>query len=57
MNFEIFSAAEGYRARILNGDDEEIFVSPVYESKADAKSVIALVQNAAQHATIEDNGG
>jgi len=55
LKFEIISASGGYRARIVDGSEEIIFVSPIYESKAHAKSVIALVSNAAPSAEIEDN--
>lgn len=56
MYFEIVPDPDGYRARILDGNQEIMFVSEmIFKSKADAKSAIALVSNAAATAVLRDS--
>lgn len=52
MYFEIVSASGGYRARIRGGNNEIMFVTEVYTTKASARHACEVVKNNAYSATI-----
>lgn len=54
MYFEIVSASGGYRARIRGGNNEIMFVSEVYTTKASAQNAINVVKNGAMFASTYD---
>lgn len=54
MYFEVVSASGGYRARIRGGNNEIMFVSEVYTTKASAEHAINVVKNNAMLAPAYD---
>lgn len=54
MYFEIVNASGGYRARIKGGNNEIMFVTEVYTSKASAQNAINVVKANAATATVYD---
>jgi uncharacterized protein YegP (UPF0339 family) len=54
MYFEIVAASGGYRARIRGGNNEIMFVSEVYVTKASAMNAINVVKNGATYAPVYD---
>ena len=54
MYFEIVTASGGYRARIKGGNNEIMFVSEVYTTKASAQNAIDVVKAGAASARVED---
>ena len=56
LRFELFSDHVGrYRFRIIAANGHIVAVSGPYESKASAKSTIAMVRTGAPRATIQDS--
>jgi uncharacterized protein YegP (UPF0339 family) len=54
MYFEIVSASGGYRARIRGGNNEIMFVTEVYTTKASARHACEVVKANAFAAPIYD---
>jgi uncharacterized protein YegP (UPF0339 family) len=54
MKFKIVSASGGYRARIVGGNGEIMFVTEVYTTKQSAKHACEVVKANAATAPIED---
>lgn len=54
MKFKIVRASGGYRAKIVGGNGETMFVSEVYVAKASAKHACEVVKTSAASAAIDD---
>lgn len=54
MYYEIVTASGGYRARIRGGNNEIMFTTEVYVSKAGAQNAINVVKSNAMFAPIYD---
>ncbi len=54
MYFEIVRASGGYRAHIKGGNNELIFWTEVYATKASARHAIEVVQRSATSAQVYD---
>jgi uncharacterized protein YegP (UPF0339 family) len=54
MYFTIESASGGYRARIYGGNNELVFWTEVYSTKAGAENAIAMVKAGAANAVTYD---
>jgi uncharacterized protein YegP (UPF0339 family) len=54
MYFEIVTASGGYRARIRGGNNEIMFTTEVYTTKANAQHACEVVKSNASKATIYD---
>ncbi|HEX9966394.1 MAG TPA: DUF1508 domain-containing protein [Solirubrobacterales bacterium] len=54
MYFEIVSASGGYRARIRGGNNEIMFTTEVYTTKASARHACEVVKSNAFTAPIYD---
>ncbi len=54
MRFQIVSASGGFRAEIVGGNNEQMFLSEVYTSKESAKNAIRVVKKGAAIATVLD---
>ena len=54
MYFEIVAASGGYRAHIKGGNNELIFWTEVYTTKASARHAIDVVKGFAANALIYD---
>ncbi|HEX8646591.1 MAG TPA: DUF1508 domain-containing protein [Thermoleophilaceae bacterium] len=54
MYFEIVTASGGYRARIKGGNNELMFLSEVYTTKASAQHAIDVVKANASFASVYD---
>jgi uncharacterized protein YegP (UPF0339 family) len=54
MYFEIVTASGGYRARIKGGNNELMFLTEVYTTKASAQNAINVVKANAATAVVYD---
>jgi uncharacterized protein YegP (UPF0339 family) len=54
MFFEIVTASGGYRAHIVGGNGEQMFLSEVYTSKQSAEHAIDVVKSGASSAEVKD---
>ncbi len=54
MKFTIKPASGGYRARIVGGNGEQMFISEVYTTKQSAQHAIDVVKAEAATAKVED---
>jgi len=54
MYFTIERASGGYRAHIYGGNNELVFWTEVYTTKASARNAISMVQNGARSAPVYD---
>lgn len=54
MYFAIVSASGGYRVRIRGGNNETMFLSEVYTTKASARHAIEVVKANARTASVID---
>jgi uncharacterized protein YegP (UPF0339 family) len=54
MYFTIESASGGYRAHIYGGNNQLVFWTEVYTTKASAENAINMVKNGAYSATVYD---
>jgi uncharacterized protein YegP (UPF0339 family) len=56
MYFTIESASGGYRARIYGGNNELVFWTEVYVTKAGARNAVDMVRQGASSAPVHDRG-
>ncbi len=54
MKFKIVNASGGYRAQIVGGNGEQMFVSEVYTTKQSAKHACEVVKRDAGSGPIDD---
>jgi uncharacterized protein YegP (UPF0339 family) len=54
MYFEVVAASGGYRGRIRGGNNEVMFWTEVYTTKASALHAIEVVKSNAWNATVYD---
>lgn len=54
MKFKLVNASGGYRAQIVGGNGEKMFISEVYTSKQSAKHACEVVKANASTAPIVD---
>jgi uncharacterized protein YegP (UPF0339 family) len=54
MYFTITKASGGYRARIVGGNGEQMFLSEVYTTKQSAQHAIQVVKAGAASANVHD---